>query len=100
MDDQEAIKIALKRSRINNIIIAVCLLLAIGFFFYGIVNSIQAKMQKELSVKARIELEECKKNTEYAIRVAEGKTQELNEKERQLTKALQEARLFKEEVKR
>lgn len=66
MDEQKA----MKKSRIQNAAIVICLVVAIGFFFYGLINNIQAKKDRELSLKARIELEECKAETlkqrEYA----------------------------------
>ncbi len=85
----------------QNIITVICLTLVIGFFFYGLINNIQAKNDKEISLKARIELEEFKKNAEYTIKVAEDKTRELVAKEHQLMKALEETQsLSKVAIKR
>jgi dethiobiotin synthetase len=70
MDDHKAVKQALKLGRINNIVVAVCILAAIGFFFYGLINNIQAKKDKELALRSLVSLKECEaelsKQREYA----------------------------------
>jgi hypothetical protein len=64
MDDRKAIKQALKLGRINNIIMGVCFLVVIGFFFYGLINNIQAKKDKELAHQTMIQLKECERKAE------------------------------------
>jgi hypothetical protein len=66
MDEQKT----LMKNRMQYLVLGICFLAAIGFFFYGLINNIQARKDRELSLKVRIELEECKAETlkqrEYA----------------------------------
>lgn len=89
----------LRRARVTNIILAIALLISIGFFFYGLTQNIEAKKQTEIAkVEAKKAIEEANKATK-AQKQAEESNAKLLEKDKQLTKrnedlikALKEAR--------
>jgi hypothetical protein len=66
MDDQKASK----QLGIRSAIIAICLVGAIGLFFYGLINNIQAQKDKEAALRSLVSLKECEAETlkqrEYA----------------------------------
>lgn len=50
----------------KNILIATLSLMCIGFFFYGLINRVQAEKERELSLQYRIELIEMRMKLEAA----------------------------------
>jgi flagellar biosynthesis protein FliP len=79
----------LKKTRVNNIILGIALLVCIGFFFYGLINNIQAQKEKEIAQEETKKALACEK---YSLLL----TEQLQEKERQLTQARAKAALLKE----
>lgn len=90
----------LRRARVTNIILAIALLISIGFFFYGLTQNIEAKKQYENAIaQTKIAKEEAEKAT-IARREAEKTATELRKKDELLTannielkRALEEARI-------
>jgi hypothetical protein len=78
MDDQKIPK----QPRIRDIAMGVSFLIAIGFFFYGLINNIAAKKEKELALRTMIQLKECEQKAE--------------EQTKQLMKTLQETKAAQE----
>ena len=54
----------------KNILIATLSLMCIGFFFYGLINRVQAVKERELSLLYRVQLIETKRELEEAKQVA------------------------------
>ena len=50
----------------KNILIATLSLMCIGFFFYGLINRVQAENERELSLQYRIKLIEMRMKLEAA----------------------------------
>ncbi len=93
----------LRRARITNIVLGIALLVSIGFFFYGLINQIQMKKERQLALDAKALAEQQtqiaikqKNLADEATKVAEQKTKQLLEKEKELINALQETRLAKD----
>jgi WD40 repeat protein len=93
----------LRRARITNIILAIALLVSIGFFFYGLINSINAQKEKVLAqqeaknaIAARLEAEKQKTIAQDQTEIALKKGEELNENIIKLKGALEETRLAKD----
>lgn len=78
----------LRRARITNIVLAVFLLVSIGFFFYGYIQQIRAEGERREAVAARIEAEKARDDAERQKGIAETQT-----KEAQAQKNLAEERL-------
>ena len=75
-----------KRLRYSTIIIAVLILTSVGFFFYGLINNIRMKQERQLAIEARMACEKI--STQF--------TQRLELKEQELMMALNEARQAKD----
>lgn len=93
----------LRRARITNIVLGIALLVSIGFFFYGLINQIQMKKERQLALDAKALAEQQtqiaikqKNLADEATKVAEQKTKQLLEKEKELLNALTETRLAKD----
>ena len=93
----------LRRARITSIILGIALLVSIGFFFYGLINNIQMKKERQFALDAKALAEEQtqiaikqKNLADEATKVAEQKTKQLLEKEKELLNALAETRLAKD----
>jgi dethiobiotin synthetase len=84
-------KEALKKGRINSIVLGLALLASVGFFFYGMINNIQAQKEKEIAQEETKKALACEK---YSLLL----TEQLQEKERQLTQARTEATHLKAET--
>jgi hypothetical protein len=67
MDDKDFFIMA----RIKNITIGVLFLATAALFFYGLINNIQAKKDKELARQIRIQLKECEQKTDELTKKAE-----------------------------
>jgi hypothetical protein len=85
-------KEALKKGRINSIVLGLALLASVGFFFYGLINNIQSQKAKEIAQDETKKALACEK---YSLLL----TEQLQEKERQLTQARAEAVLLKEQTR-
>jgi hypothetical protein len=81
----------LTKGRINNISLGIALLLCIGLFFYGLINNIQAQKEKEIAQEETKKALACEKHSLLL-------TEQLQEKEKQLTQARAEAALLKEQT--
>jgi WD40 repeat protein/energy-coupling factor transporter ATP-binding protein EcfA2 len=97
----------LRRAKVTNIILGIALLVSIGFFFYGLINSIQVQKEKLFADVARAKAEEQtklaieqKELADKATKIAEDKTEQLIKKEELLLKALADTRAAKNEAER
>ncbi|MFN7330485.1 MAG: High-affnity carbon uptake protein Hat/HatR, partial [Bacteroidota bacterium] len=84
----------LRRARVTNIILAIALLISIGFFLYGLTRNIEANKQAEIARAEERKAKEAKDISEKALKDIEKKNKELIEKDKLLTKRyteLQEA---------
>ncbi len=77
----------LKKTGVSNIILGIALLVCIGFFFYGLINNIQAQKEKEIAQEETKKALACEK---YSLLL----TTQLQEKETLLTQARAEAALL------
>ena len=90
----------LRRARVTNIILAIALLVSIGFFFFGLINNIQAQKDK---LNAITQAEVAKKEKEKAdvLRLdAENKTEQLLQKEERIIKQNKELQDLLKEARR
>jgi hypothetical protein len=93
----------LRRARITNIVLGIALLVSIGFFFYGLINQIQMKQERQAALEAKAVAEQQtqiaiqqKDLANRATQLAEEKTKKLIEKEKELRNALDETRSAKD----
>ncbi len=93
----------LRRARVTNIVLGIFLLVSIGFFFYGLINNIQMKKEQQSAIIARDIAQqqtklavEQKIKADEATKIAQDKTKQLELKERELLKALNDTRLAKD----
>ncbi len=93
----------LRRARITNIVLGIALLISIGFFFYGLINNIRMKQERQLALEAKANAEkqtliavEQKKKADEATKVAQDANKKLVEKEKELIKALNDTRQAKD----
>jgi dethiobiotin synthetase len=84
-------KEALKKGRINSIVLGLALLASVGFFFYGMINNSQAQKAKEIAQDETKKALACEK---YSLLL----TEQLQEKEKQLSQARADAKLLKEQT--
>lgn len=84
-------KEALRKGRNNNIVLGMALLTSVGFFFYGMINNIQAQKEKEMAQEETKKALACEKHSLLLM-------EQLQEKEKQLTQARAEAALLKEQT--
>jgi F0F1-type ATP synthase membrane subunit b/b' len=75
--------------KITNIVIGCLFLVVIAFFFYGLINNIQAKKDKELAQQTMVRLKECEQK-------AEELTKHMTVLNAQLMQALEEAKTAKD----
>ena len=54
-------KEALRKGRINSIVLGLTLLASVGFFFYGNINNIQAQKEKEIAQEETKKALACEK---------------------------------------
>jgi len=88
MDTKEA----LRKERMNNIVLGMALLISVGFIFYGMINNIQSQKEKEIAQDETKKALACEK---YSLLL----TEQLQEKERQLTQARAEAAFLMEQTR-
>jgi hypothetical protein len=84
-------KEALRKRRISSIVLGLAILASVGFFFYGLINNIQAQKAKEIAQEESKKALACEK---YSLLL----TEQLQEKEKQLSQARADAALLKEQT--
>ena len=57
----------LRRARMTNVLIGLVFLISIGFFFYGLINNIQANKYKEMAIKEALKQKECESKSQAAM---------------------------------
>jgi WD40 repeat protein/energy-coupling factor transporter ATP-binding protein EcfA2 len=84
----------LRRARVTNLILALLLLIATGFFIYGLFQQIKAEQQaqlaiqqKEIAEKATLDANEQKQIAQDALREVEAQKEQLDNQNRELSKA-------------
>lgn len=84
----------LRRARVTNIILALLLLIATGFFIYGLFQRIQAEQQAQLAIeqrdlaeKATLEANEQRQRAEDALKEVEAQREKLDNQNKELSKA-------------
>lgn len=84
----------LRRARVTNLILALLLLIATGFFIYGLFQQIKAEQQFQLAVeqkdraeKATLEANEQREIAENALREVEAQKEQLDNQNKELSKA-------------
>ena len=84
----------LRRARVTNLILALLLLIATGFFIYGLFQQIKAQQQfqlaveqKELAEKATIEANSQRQRAEDALAEVEAQREKLDNQNKELSKA-------------
>ncbi len=84
----------LRRARVTNLILALLLLIATGFFIYGLFQQIKAEQQfqlaveqKELAEKATIEANAQRQRAEDALAEVEAQREKLDNQNKELSKA-------------
>lgn len=78
-----------KRLRYSNIIIAVLILVSLGFFFYGMINNFRMKQERQTAIEAMTK-------SENAVKEVIILKQQLDQKNMKLIEALKETRLAKD----
>jgi len=84
----------LRRARVTNLILALLLLIATGFFIYGLFQQIKAEQQfqlaveqKELAEKATLEANEQRQRAQDALAEVEAQKEKLDNQNKELSKA-------------
>jgi WD40 repeat protein len=80
----------LRRARVTNIILAIALLISIGFFLYGLTRNIEANKQAEIARNEAANAINQQKIATQAQMLAEERTRELEKKDKELTARNQE----------
>lgn len=93
----------LGRARITNLILALLLLIATGFFIYGLFQRIEAEQQtikaieqKDLAQKATIEANQQRQRAEEALEEVQSQRERLNVQNKELSKANNEIKRAKD----
>lgn len=66
-----------KRIKYSNIIIAVLILVSLGFFFYGMINNVRMKQERAIAIQVRT-------NYENALRENERLSEQLEKSEQEI----------------
>jgi hypothetical protein len=97
----------LRRARVTNLILALLLLIATGFFIYGLFQQIKAEQQfqlavqqKELAEKATIEANAQRNIAENALREVEAQKEQLDSQNKELSKAYSDIKLARDIAER
>ncbi len=97
----------LRRARVTNLILALLLLIATGFFIYGLFQQIKAEQQFQLAVeqkdiaeKATIEANKQRQIAEDAFREVEAQKEQLDDQNKQLSKAYGDIILARDRAER
>ncbi len=95
----------LRRARVTNLVLVVFLVIAIAAFFYGLIRSIEAETQSQLATEARVEAERQaslarteKDRAEEQTKVAESRAKELEQANRRIAIALEDARAARKQA--
>lgn len=93
----------LRRARVTNLILALLLLIATGFFIYGLFQQIKAEQQAQLAIeqrdlaeKATIEANEQRQIAEDALKEVEAQKEQLDEQNKALVSANEQIRLARD----
>jgi WD40 repeat protein len=78
----------LRRARIVNIILGIALLVSIGFFFYGLINNIQAQKDKELAQQQTKKAVAAREDAEKQRSIAQAETKKVLRKEEELRQSV------------
>jgi WD40 repeat protein len=97
----------LRRARITNLILALLLLIATGFFIYGLFQQIKAEQQaqlaiqqKEIAERATLEANEQKQIAQDALREVEAQKEQLDDQNKELSKAYKDIILARDIAER
>ena len=88
MDSPEITQLK-KRIRYSTMSIAVLILVSVGFFFYGRINNIRMKQERQMAIEAMTK-------SENAVKEVIILKQQLEQKNMKLIEALKETRLAKD----
>jgi energy-coupling factor transporter ATP-binding protein EcfA2 len=75
----------LRRARVTNVILAIFLLISIGFFFYGLIQNIEAKKQYERAVAQTNLAKAAQLRSEAAAKILAEQKDKLEQKDTELT---------------
>jgi WD40 repeat protein/ABC-type oligopeptide transport system ATPase subunit len=97
----------LRRARVTNLILALLLLIATGFFIYGLFQQIKAEQQaqlaiqqKELAENATIEANEQRHRAEGALKEVEAQRERLDNQNKELSIAYSDIKLARDIAER
>jgi len=97
----------LRRARVTNLILALLLLIATGFFIYGLFQQIKAEQQRVLAIeqrdlaqKATIEANEQRQRAEEALERVEAQKAQLDDQNKELSKAYSDIKLARDIAER
>lgn len=97
----------LRRARVTNLILALLLLIATGFFIYGLFQQIKAEQQfqlaveqKDLAEKATIEANNQRKIAEDALKEVEAQREKLDNQNKELSRAYSDIKLARDIAER
>lgn len=89
----------LRRARVTNIILAIALLISIGFFFYGLTQNIEASKQRDLALKEADNARIAKENSDRLRIQTEKQNELLLSKEAEILKKNKELEIKIEEAR-
>jgi energy-coupling factor transporter ATP-binding protein EcfA2 len=97
----------LNRARVTNLVLALLLLIATGFFIYGLFQRIKAEQQAQLAIEQRDLAEAARKDADTQRKIAEdalaeveAKNKQIEEKNIELEKILNDLRIAKNNAER
>lgn len=97
----------LQRARVTNLILALLLLIATGFFIYGLFQQIKAEQQailaieqRDLAEKATVEANEQRQIAINALREVEAQKEQLDNQNKELSKAYGDIKLARDVAER
>lgn len=97
----------LRRARVTNLILALLLLIATGFFIYGLFQQIKAEQQaqlaieqKEIAEKATMDANEQKQIAQDALKEVEAQKAQLDDQNKELTRAYSDIKLARDIAER
>ena len=97
----------LRRARVTNLILALLLLIATGFFIYGLFQQIKAEQQallaieqRDLAEKATVEANAQRQRAEIALQEVEAQREKLDDQNKELSKAYGDIRLARDVAER
>ncbi len=97
----------LRRARVTNLILALLLLIATGFFIYGLFQQIKAEQQfqlaveqKELAEKATDDANDQRKRAQKALEEVEAQREKLDNQNKELSKAYVDIKLARDNAEK